>query len=113
MSTTTVRLPDDVKTRVASLARQAGVSAHNYIVQAVEQQMLRDEARADFVREARERLDEMDRGGEGAPWDDVRTWLLARAAGRPAARPGAHPPARKTVRKPASKTSAKPKPARR
>jgi predicted transcriptional regulator len=101
MSTTTVRLPDDVKTRVAKLARQAGVSAHNYIVQAVEQQMLRDEARAAFVREARARLDDMDRDGDGVPWDDARTWLLAHAAGRPAPRRGA----RKAARKLAPKTA--------
>jgi predicted transcriptional regulator len=96
MSTTTVRLPAEVKTRVAKLARQAGVSAHSYIVQAVEHQMQRDEARADFVREARHRLEEMEGGGAAVPWDDARAWLLARAAGQPARRPVARKAARKS-----------------
>jgi predicted transcriptional regulator len=87
MSTTTVRLPDDLKARIAKLAKQAGVSAHNYIVQAVEREAQRDEARADFVRSARSRLDKMELTGEGVPWDDARTYLLARAAGKRVARP--------------------------
>jgi predicted DNA-binding protein len=94
MSTTTVRLSDDLKARIAKLAKQAGVSAHNYIVQAVEREAQRDEARVDFVRSARSRLDKMELTGEGIPWDDARTYLLARAAGKKVARP----PARKTRR---------------
>ena len=89
MSTTTVRLPDELKTRIAKLAKQAGVSAHNYIVQAVEREAQRDEARADFVRTARSRLDMMERTGEAVPWDDARTYLLARTAGKNVARPAA------------------------
>lgn len=89
MSTTTVRLPDDLKARIAKLAKQAGVSAHNYIVQAVEREAQRDEARADFARTARSRLDKMERTGEGIPWDEARTYLLARAAGKQVARPAA------------------------
>jgi predicted transcriptional regulator len=87
MSTTTVRFPDELKTRVAKLAKQAGISAHSYIVQAVERETQRNEARADFVRTARSRLDEMERSGAGVPWDDVRTYLVARAAGKKVARP--------------------------
>ena len=89
MSTTTVRLPDELKTRIAKLAKQAGVSAHNYIVQAVEREAQRDEARADFVRSARSRLDDMELTGKGVPWDDARAYLLARAAGKQVARPAA------------------------
>jgi predicted transcriptional regulator len=94
MSTTTVRLPDDLKARVAKLAKQSGVSAHNYIVQAIERETQRDEARADFVRSARSRLDDMERTGEVVPWDEARSYLLARAAGKSATLPRA----RKTSR---------------
>jgi predicted transcriptional regulator len=89
MSTTTVRFPDELKARVSKLAKQAGISAHSYIVLAVERETQRNEARADFVRSARSRLDEMDRSGEGVPWDDVRAYLTARAAGKRVARPQA------------------------
>ena len=89
MNTTTIRLPEELKARVAKLAKQAGVSAHSYIVQAVEREAQRNEARAEFARSARSRLDEMERSGEGVPWDDVRTYLGARAAGKPVARPRA------------------------
>ena len=87
MTTTTVRLPEALKARVAKLAKQAGISAHNYIVQAVEREAERNEARAEFVRTARSRLDDMEKSGEGIPWDDVRSYLLARGAGKRSARP--------------------------
>ena len=37
MSTTTIRLEDDLKARVAAAAERAGVTAHAFILDAIEQ----------------------------------------------------------------------------
>ena len=89
MSTTTIRLPDDLKARVSRAAEDAGQTAHGFILEAIQLRTAQAEARTDFVSEARERLDEMDRTGLVVPWDEVRTYLLDRAAGKKPARPKA------------------------
>ena len=94
MSTTTIRLPEELKARVAKLADEAGISAHNFIVQAVEHEAQRSELRREFVATARDRLQEMQRTGEGIAWDEARSYLLSRVASKRAARPRA----RKTAR---------------
>jgi predicted transcriptional regulator len=35
MSTTTIRLPDELKARVARAAKRAGTTAHGFIVEAI------------------------------------------------------------------------------
>ncbi len=34
MGTTTIRLPDELKARVAAAAKQAGTTSHNFILEA-------------------------------------------------------------------------------
>ncbi len=94
MSTTTIRLPEDLKARVASAAEQAGVTAHAFILEAIAERTSHAEARAAFVREGRERLGEFEATGMAIPWGEARQYLLERAAGKKAARPRA----RKIVR---------------
>ena len=89
MSTTTIRLPDDLKARLAKAAEEAGLTAHGFILEAIELRTAQAELRGEFTREARSRLDEMDRTGLGVPWDEVRQYLLDRAAGKAAVRPKA------------------------
>lgn len=89
MSTTTIRLPDDLKARLAKAAKETGLTAHGFVLEAIELRTAQVEARSGFVREARSRLDEMDRTGMGVPWDEVRQYLIDRAAGKAAVRPKA------------------------
>lgn len=89
MSTTTIRLPDDLKTRVAKAASEAGQTAHGFILEAIQLRTAQVESRRDFVHEARGRLDEMDRTGRAIPWDEVRQYMLDRAAGKRPVRPKA------------------------
>ena len=94
MSTTTIRLQEDLKARVASVAERAGVTAHAFIIEAIAQKTTQAEARADFVREAHERLAEFDATGMAVPWGAARQYMLDRAAGKKVVRPKA----RKTPR---------------
>ncbi|MBE7417197.1 MAG: ribbon-helix-helix protein, CopG family [Ideonella sp.] len=89
MSTTTIRLSDELKARLAEAAQAEGVTAHAFIVDAIRLRTAQSEARRDFVQEAQHRLAEMDRTGLAVPWDEARRYLVARAAGQKAARPRA------------------------
>jgi predicted transcriptional regulator len=89
MSTTTIRLPDELKARVAEAARREGVSTHAFLLQAIEQRTAQLEAQQDFLRTAQRRLAEWDRNNESIPWDEMRQYVLDRAAGKKPARP--HP----------------------
>lgn len=63
-ATTTLKLPDDLKARIAPLAAAAGVSAHAWMVGALGTQVILAEQRQSFVRDALAAADEVDGGGE-------------------------------------------------
>jgi predicted DNA-binding protein len=48
MSTTTIRLPDDLKARLAVPAKHAGTTAHGFILEAIAEKTEQAERRADF-----------------------------------------------------------------
>lgn len=87
MSTTTIRLPDDLKTRVARAAERAGTTAHGFILEAIAEKAALEEARADFNAVADERYDEIVATGKTIAWADMRRYLEVRVAGKPARRP--------------------------
>ena len=82
MSTTTIRLSDELKARVAAAAEQAGMTAHGFIVEAVAEKAAQVEARSAFHAEATQRLAEIARSGKTVPWDVMRQYLLDKVAGR-------------------------------
>jgi predicted transcriptional regulator len=47
MSTTTIRLPDELKARVALAAEQAGTTAHQFILQAIAEKTAQAELRSE------------------------------------------------------------------
>ena len=55
MSTTTIRLPDALKARVARAAERAGTTAHSFILEAIAEKADLEERRADFHDEAEPR----------------------------------------------------------
>lgn len=87
MSTTTLRLPDELKSRVAAVAEAAGLTAHGFMLQAIEAQTVAAEAQAAFERLAARRLKQLERTGEYQTLDEVRGYLLARARGEDVERP--------------------------
>jgi predicted transcriptional regulator len=73
MSTTTIRLPEDLKARVAAAA---------------------EELRADFDAVAEERYAGIAAAGKTIPWQEMRAYLEERLAGKAAMRPAARKLAR-------------------
>lgn len=88
-STTTIRLPDELKARVAKAAAAAGVSPHGFIVEAVAAKAAEAEARQAFEALAQQRLADFKRGGKAIAFADMRQYMQDKAAGRPSARPKA------------------------
>lgn len=87
MGTTTIRLSDELKARVAAAAKREGTSANNFIVEAITKKAEADERRADFYAEADRRWAEFLETGESIPWEEVRRYLMARIHGKTAPRP--------------------------
>jgi len=89
MTTTTIRLPDELKERVARMAEARGLTPHAFILHAIEERTSEEEEQVAFHALAMERLAEYRASGEAVPWEDARRYLEARAAGRKLAAPKA------------------------
>ena len=89
MSTTTLRLPDDLRARIARLAKRSGKAPHSIMLEAIAQKVEEEELRASFHAEADARFAEMIESGAGVPWHDMRAYLKARASGKAAKVPKA------------------------
>ncbi len=87
MSTTTIRLSDDLKCRVAALAKRAGTTAHGFILEAIAEKTEQAERRADFDAIAENRYAEIVSSGKTIPWSEMRQYLETRVAGKQAKRP--------------------------
>lgn len=94
MSTTTIRLPDDLKTRVSSAAKRAGTTAHGFILEAIAEKTAKAENRADFAAEAEKRYADVIATGKTIPWAEMREYLRAKVAGHDATLPNARKLAR-------------------
>ncbi|MBU1362262.1 MAG: CopG family transcriptional regulator [Gammaproteobacteria bacterium] len=87
MSTTTIRLPDDLKARIAIAAKRAGTTAHGFILDAIAEKTEQAERRAEFDAVAEERYAGIVATGKTIPWPEMRAYLEARMAGKEATRP--------------------------
>jgi predicted transcriptional regulator len=92
MSTTTIRIDDDLKARIAVAAERAGKTAHAFIVEAIAQTVEQVEQAEAFRHLAEERWTKVLASGKTIPWDDARTWLEARSRGEHPRRPAARTP---------------------
>lgn len=93
MSTTTIRLPANLKARVAAAAERSGTTAHSFILEAIAEKAEQAERRAAFYDLADQRYGKMLATGKTIPWAQMRRYLELRSAGKPAARPKARKPA--------------------
>ena len=89
MSTTSLKLPDELKQRAASAAQSRGVSTHAFMVDAIERAALAAERRESFVADAEAARKQMRDTGKGYEADDVHAYIQARIAGKKAAKPKA------------------------
>lgn len=87
MSTTTLRLPDDLKDQLAHLAEAEGTSPHALMVELLAEGARARRARAEFHAEAQRRLRHMAKTGEYLELDDLRSYALALARGENPAPP--------------------------
>lgn len=94
MSTTTIRLPDDLKARIAAAAKQSGTTTHAFILEAIAEKAELAERRADFDAVAEARYADIVASGKTIPWQEMRGYLEARVAGKAAKRPVARKLAR-------------------
>lgn len=86
-TSTTLKLPAQLKTRIARLAKQSGTTPHAFMVDALERQASREEAVAAFVAEAIAVDREIDEGGEVYAAEDVHAWMERLARGEKPPRP--------------------------
>jgi predicted transcriptional regulator len=86
-ATTTIRLPPELRTRLAALARATGRSVHSLIVEGVERYATYEEQLRELIREARDADTEIERIGEVYRADDVRAWMERLSRGESPARP--------------------------
>jgi predicted transcriptional regulator len=94
MSTTTIRMPGDLKARVAAASKRSGISSHNFILQAIAEKAERESLRADFDSVADNRYADIVASGKTIPWEAMRGYLEDRQAGDKARRPVARKLAR-------------------
>ena len=87
MSTTTLKIPDALKARIADAAKQSGKSAHAFMVEALEAETRRAETRSEFVQSALKAEQEVARYGEVYSMDVVHRYFSDKLAGKKASRP--------------------------
>ncbi|TXT23583.1 MAG: hypothetical protein FD134_2045 [Gallionellaceae bacterium] len=94
MPTTTIRLPEDLRARVAAAAKRSGTTTHGFILEAIAEKAELEDRRADFDAVAEERYARIVASGKTVPWQEMRNYLEARITGKAAKRPVARKLAR-------------------
>ena len=89
MPTTSLKLPDDLKTRVANAAQELGISPHAFMVAAIEQAATAAEQRALMIANARTVRDAMLEVRRGVDADEVHAYLKAKVSGKKVKKPRA------------------------
>ena len=87
MPTTTIRLPQDLKERIARAAERAGSSAHSFILEAIAEKADQEERQGGFQDTAEQRYAEILASGKTVPWSQMRRYLERRLTGNRIARP--------------------------
>ena len=84
---TTLKLPEELKSRITRLAKQSKKSAHSLMIEALEREVSREERKQAFVREALAADAEIEAGADVYRAEDVHDWLDRLATKRKAAPP--------------------------
>lgn len=90
-TTTSLKLPDELKDRIATLAQGVAQTPHAYMVEAIAEKVARDEKRRAFLDDAKRSMEEVERTGLVYTHEDVMRRVRAIAKGQ-------KPPAIKPVR---------------
>lgn len=87
MPTTTIRLPEDLKDRVALAAERAGMTPHALILDAIAERVDAEERRNEFHDTGEQRYAEIVASGQTILWSEMRTYLEGRLSGNKPTRP--------------------------
>lgn len=94
MPTITIRLPQDLKERIARAAERAGTTAHGLILEAIAEKAEQVERRGESHDTAERRYAEIVASGRTVPWNEMRRYLARGVTGNRIARPKARTRAR-------------------
>lgn len=86
-TTATLKLPRELKARIARVAKKSGRTPHAFMIEALERQTSREERMEDFVKEALAADRAIEAGDEVYAAADVHAWLGRLASGKKVARP--------------------------
>jgi len=105
MSTTTIRLPDDLKAKIAEEAAVLGTTPHHFMLEAITEKLNLADRKKDFERTATKRFDNIVKTGQAISWEDMQRYLRAKANGLKKEPKAARPASRRISS--STKTSAK------
>ncbi len=84
---TTLKVPDDLRARLAAQAEAEGKSAHAYMLEALKEKADRADRRREYLSAGAAALGEYERSGIAYAMEDVEQYILGIAAGRKPTRP--------------------------
>ena len=87
MSTTSLKLPEELKSRIVQMAEKSDRSPHALMLEILEQGVTAQEMRREFVESALKAEKEFDRTREGYALDDVMAYFDAKIKGLKPAKP--------------------------
>ena len=87
MTTTTIRLPKDLKEKVTRAAERVGKTPHGFILEAIAEKAEHEEQLAAFVENAEQRYVRIVDSGKTIAWSEMRRYLERRVSGAQVARP--------------------------
>ena len=88
---TSIKLPASVKAQIDASARKAGVSAHAFMVKTLSDATQRSRLREQFHLDSVTSFEEVQATGLAYDWEEVKTYLKARAKDRSTPRPPLRP----------------------
>jgi len=92
MSTTTIRLEENLKARVTAAAERAGTTTHAFILEAIERTVEQVEQEEELHRIADDRWATLLQTGKTIAWEEAKTYADARARGERPHKPAARKP---------------------
>lgn len=87
MSTTTLRLPEELKARIERLAAASGSTVHGFMVDTLAQAAEQQERQQSFDAEVQQRWQALLQTGEHHTHEDMRSYAMALARGETPVRP--------------------------
>lgn len=79
VSTTTLRIDEELRERIGQIAHANGVSAHAFMLGAIERSVEDAERRQSFEATAEARWQRFLADGETLSWEETKAWLRSRA----------------------------------